>query len=216
MSHRPSLPAVVLACMCGVAVMACLAAAAGPSLLPRDPQLRLAQAPAASAPSGTATTGELANAEELAKKLSNPVSSLISVPLQSNFDFNAGQDNDKFKYTLNIQPVIPLSISADWNLIARIIQPVIYQEELFPGQANKFGLGDMNPQLFFSPKEPFHGWILGAGPVFLLPTATDDALGTGQWAAGPLPSGSAKRARGRMGCWPTTSGRSLARVAGQM
>jgi hypothetical protein len=58
----------------------------------------------------------------LAKKLANPIASLISVPFQSNFDFNLGQDNDKFKYTLNLQPVIPLSLSADWNVIARIIQ----------------------------------------------------------------------------------------------
>jgi hypothetical protein len=107
--------------------------------------------------------------------------------------FQAGPDNDQFKYTLNIQPVIPVSLSTDWNLIARIIQPVIYQEELSPGVGSKFGLGDMNPSLFFSPKEPFYGWIWGAGPVFLLPTATDDALGTGQWAAGPTAVGLRQR-----------------------
>jgi hypothetical protein len=153
----------------------------------------LAQTPAPSTISDTAAAGGPVSAEELAKKLSNPVASLISVPFQSNFDFNTGQDNDQFKYTLNIQPVIPLSLGADWNLIARIIQPVIYQEELFPGQGNNFGLGDMNPQFFFSPKEPFHGWIWGAGPVFLLPTATDTALGTGKWAAGPTGVGLRQR-----------------------
>jgi hypothetical protein len=189
MFRRPSFPAVVLAWLCGVAVTAPLVVAAESSLRRLDPALTSAQTPASSATTGSPTTGEPASAEDLAKKLSNPVSSLISVPFQSNFDFNAGQDNDKFKYTLNIQPVIPLSISADWNLIARVIQPVIYQEELFPGQANKFGLGDMNPQLFFSPKDPYHGWILGAGPVFLLPTATDNVLGTGKWAAGPTAVG---------------------------
>jgi hypothetical protein len=144
-----------------------------------------AQTLASSATADSPTTGGPASAEELAKKLSNPIASLISVPFQSNVDFNTGQDNDNFKYTLNIQPVIPLSLSADWNLISRIIQPVIYQKELFPGQGNTFGLGDMNPQFFFSPKEPFHGWIWGAGPVFLLPTATDTALGSRKWAAGP-------------------------------
>jgi hypothetical protein len=118
MSHRSAFHAAVLACICYMVVTTYLAAAAELSLLPSDPPLRLTQTPASSTPSNAATTGGAASAEELAKKLSNPVSSLISLPFQSNFDFNTGQDNDNFKYTLNIQPVIPLSISADWNLIA--------------------------------------------------------------------------------------------------
>jgi hypothetical protein len=126
-----------------------------------------------------------ADAGALANKLSNPISSLISVPFQSNFDFNQGPDNDKWKYTLNVQPVIPISISEDWNLITRVIVPVIYQEELFPGEDDNWGLGDTTPTFFFSPKAEWNGWIWGAGPVFLLPTATDTALGGGRWGAGP-------------------------------
>jgi hypothetical protein len=175
---------VVVACLGGVAAMARLAAAEESSLLRPDPALIAAQRPTTSATAEPAQTGGAACAEALAKQLASPVAWLISVPFQSNFDFNAGQDNDKFKYTLNIQPVIPLSISEDWNLITRSIQPVIYQDELFPGLASKFGLGDMTPSFFFSPKDRFHGWIWGAGPVFLLPTATDNALGTGKWGAG--------------------------------
>lgn len=64
---------------------------------------------------------------ELAKKLSNPVASLISVPLQSNWDFGIGPDS-AMQYTVNIQPVIPFSISKDWNLITRTIMPVIHAE----------------------------------------------------------------------------------------
>src|SRR5687768_4913898 len=150
---------IVMACLCCAVVVARLAHAAESSLLQLDPTLRLAQTPASPRTSETMTTGGSASAEELAKKLANPIASLISVPFQSNFDFNAGQDHDQFKYTLNIQPVIPLSISTAWNLITRIIQPVIYQDELFPGVGSKFGLGDMTPSFFFSPKEPFHGWI---------------------------------------------------------
>ncbi len=185
MPYRSLLRAVVLVGLGCLTIVARLAAAAEPSWQRHDPPRLSARVPAASTTSETATTGGPASAEELAKKLSNPISSLISVPFQSNFDFNLGQEHDKFKYTLNIQPVIPLSISADWNLIARIIQPVIYQVELFPGQDNNFGLGDRNPQFFFSPKEPFYGWIWGTGSVFLLPTASDTALGAGKWAAGP-------------------------------
>jgi hypothetical protein len=67
---------------------------------------------------------------ELAKKLSNPVASLISVPLQSNYDREIGPADDGWRYTLNVQPVIPISISEDWNLISRTILPVIYQADV--------------------------------------------------------------------------------------
>jgi hypothetical protein len=188
MPYNRSFRAGLLAGMCCAIAMVHLAVAQ-PSLPRLDSPCLLAQASTSPPTTSPPTTGGPASAEELAKKLSNPIASLISVPFQSNFDFNTGQGNDKFKYTLNIQPVIPLSIGPDWNLISRIIQPVIYQDELFPGMGSKFGLGDMNPSFFFSPKEPFHGWIWGVGPVLLLPTATDDALGTGKWGAGPTAVG---------------------------
>jgi hypothetical protein len=184
MADRRAFAVAALICMYYVALTTCLADGAASSPPPPDASRLWAQA-AASATAAPTPAGDATSAEELAKKLSKPVTSLISVPFQSTFDFNTGLDNDQFRYTLNIQPVIPLSISPDWNLIARIIQPLIYQGELFPDQDNNFGLGDMNPQFFFSPAAPFHGWIVGAGPVLLLPTATDTALGTGKWGAGP-------------------------------
>src|SRR5262245_6447721 len=70
------------------------------------------------------------DAAQLAKKLSNPVAALISVPLQSNFDFGAGPDGNGFQYKLNIQPVVPISLSSDWNLISRTILPYVYQEDV--------------------------------------------------------------------------------------
>jgi hypothetical protein len=121
---------------------------------------------------------------ELAKKLQNPIASLVSVPIQNNWDFGIGPEN-AMKYTANIQPVIPLSISEDWNLITRTIMPVIYAEEPVKGFGNKFGLGDITQSFFLSPKEPVGGWIVGAGPVALWPTETDSALGSGMWGAGP-------------------------------
>lgn len=121
---------------------------------------------------------------ELAKQLQNPVASLISVPFQNNFDFDLGPNDDGFKYTLNFQPVIPLSLSQDYNLIIRTIVPIISQDDVIPG-TNQSGLGDIVQSFFFSPKKPVGGLILGFGPVFLYPSATDSLLGSEQWGAGP-------------------------------
>lgn len=120
---------------------------------------------------------------DLAKKLTNPVADLISVPVQGNVDFGIGP-GDGTKWTTNIQPVIPFAISAEWNVISRTILPVIDQEGILPGgAADEFGLGDVTQSFFFSPKTSDPIW--GAGPAFLIPTATDDVLGTGKWALGP-------------------------------
>ena len=121
---------------------------------------------------------------ELAKQLQNPVASLISVPFQSNFDFNLGPNDDGFKYTLNFQPVIPVSLGKDWNLIIRTIVPIISQDDVIP-DTNQSGLGDIVQSFFFSPKKPVGGLILGFGPVLLYPSATDSLLGSEQWGAGP-------------------------------
>ena len=117
-------------------------------------------------------------------KLANPVANLISVPFQSNMDFGIGPD-DVTRYTLNIQPVIPFSLNDEWNLITRTILPIVNAESTAPGVGSAFGLGDTVQSLFLSPKEPLGGWIVGAGPVFLWPTATNDLLGSGKFGAGP-------------------------------
>ena len=141
-----------------------------------------ALAVAAALYSSFASTRE--SADELAKKLSNPVASLISVPMQYNVDFDIGTANGT-KHYLNVQPVIPHSLSDDVNLITRAIVPVIHQDDVFGDSGSQFGLGDINPSFFFSPKEPVGGWIVAAGPVFVLPTATDELLGGEKWGAGP-------------------------------
>jgi hypothetical protein len=119
---------------------------------------------------------------DLAKKLSNPISSLISVPFQSNIDCCIG-DSDALKYTLNVQPVVPIRVTKDWNMIMRTIMPVIYEGETQPGAGDHFGLGDFTQSFFFSPAKS-SGLIWGAGPVFLWPVGSSP-LGSQKWAMGP-------------------------------
>ena len=98
-------------------------------------------------------------------------------------NFNVGP-LDETQNILNIQPVIPVSLSEKWNLITRTIMPVIWQPEFVPGRGRTTGLGDINFTGFLSPADSGKlTW--GAGPVILFPSATDDALGTGKWGAGP-------------------------------
>lgn len=124
--------------------------------------------------------------EALAKQLANPVASLISVPFQLNYDSDIGPTDDGDRTVLNIEPVIPIPINDDWNLISRTILPIVNQHDIFPGAGSQTGLGDVLQSLFFSPKLPTEGgWIWGAGPVFLLPTASDDLLGVDKWGLGP-------------------------------
>ena len=121
----------------------------------------------------------------LAKQLSNPVSSLISVPFQFNWDTGIGP-KDADRVLLNVQPVVPFSLNEDWNLISRTILPISYLDSTADGVGSAFGLGDTVQSFFFSPKKPTKGgWITGVGPVLLLPTATEDAFKSKQWGLGP-------------------------------
>ena len=122
---------------------------------------------------------------DLANKLQNPVADLISLPVQNNWDFGIGPE-DAYRYTANIQPVIPISIGSDWNLITRTILPVVYAEAPVSELDSHTGLGDTVQSFFFSPKEATSsGWIWGAGPVFYWPTSSNNLLGPGKTGAGP-------------------------------
>jgi hypothetical protein len=151
----------------------------------RDRKLVLAVATMALALAAPAWAQE-DQAAELAKKLANPVASLISVPLQYNHDEYGGSNDGASASKLIIQPVIPFSLNNDWNLITRTLIPLVDQKGFPVAALNESGLSDTTASFFFSPKSPTAGgWIWGAGPVLLLPTATQDVLGTEKWGLGP-------------------------------
>lgn len=126
------------------------------------------------------------SAQDLARKLANPVASLISVPFQENLDFGLGPDDDGFKSTLNVQPVVPIALSPDWNLIIRTILPLVYQNDVTGPATDQSGTGDVTQSFFFAPAKPTSGGLIWAiGPALLYPTATNHLLGGEKWGAGP-------------------------------
>ena len=130
------------------------------------------------------TPAAAANTDSLRKAAQNPIANLISVPVQNNNNFGIGADG-RTQDVLNIQPVIPIRVSNNWNLINRIITPIISQPTVSqPVNQGAFGFGDVNPSFFFSPAKA-HRIIWGAGPTAVLPTATNPMLGQGKWSMGP-------------------------------
>ena len=147
----------------------------------------LLQLPAAAEPAADPTadpaqseaqkeTKQEAQTEALAAEAQNPVSNLISVPFQYNLTPGIGPNEDKTLSLLNIQPVVPFSLSPDLTLVTRTILPVLSQPT---ATGNQNCIGDLNPTFFFVPKGR-GAWTFGFGPTLVLPTASDSSLGRGQ------------------------------------
>ena len=139
--------------------------------------------------SAAASPANAAALESARKAAQNPIASMISIPFQENWNFGIGP-SDRVQNVFNIQPVFPFSLGENWNVITRWVTPIIYQPYAVPeadgslNQAGSYGLGDMQPQFYFSPKKSGAvSW--GAGPIFLVPTASYHLLGQGKFGIGP-------------------------------
>jgi hypothetical protein len=131
-----------------------------------------------------AGTGTSSNKAELLEKINNPVSGIINLPLESNFEVGPAPDH-AFSYTMNLQPVLPFSIGKEWLVVTRTVMPIIARDVPADASHGRFGLGDTTLTFFFSPKHVSNGLTWGAGPELLLPTATDREFGNRKWGAGP-------------------------------
>jgi len=153
------------------------------------PSMLTAQSPAPGASKADSTVAqapvaaETNDSAEIAQKLTNPLAAMISIPIQNWFDFNLGPNKDGFRYTMEAQPVYPVQISKDWNLLSRTTIPVVYQQNVY-GRTTQTGLSDSTESLFLSPVHT-KSIIWGAGPIFLLPTGTNGLLSTRKFGIGP-------------------------------
>ena len=137
----------------------------------------------------SATLSQLSFADDnadLAKKLANPVADIINMPFQLNYDHHIGADESVERYQLNIQPVIPIKLNDNWNVISRTVLPVVYQQYDGDPIRDDWGTGDITQSFFFTPDPSMTGGVIvGFGPVLYLPTATEKTLGADQYGLGP-------------------------------
>ncbi len=170
-----------LALALGLPALAVLAAGAHAQSAPSTPE---PPTPAPAADVGDQGSDINEDATALAKKLQNPIGNLYNFPFQNNINFNTGP-HDGTQDILNIQPVIPIHVNADWNVITRTILPLVWQPSLQPAQTVPFGTGPTTFSAFLSPHDPINGWLWGVGPVIQVPTISNKTLGSPVWGGGP-------------------------------
>lgn len=140
-------------------------------------------APASFAQRQQAGAAPVSESEALAKKLANPIADLTVVPFEGNWEQPVGP-NDQSRFILNVQPSVPFPLTRDWNLIQRVIMPIMSQPPLTPDGAPAFGIGDLLASTFFSPARLKRA-MWGVGPAISVPSTAQPTLGTEKWCIGP-------------------------------
>ena len=125
-----------------------------------------------------------ANESDIAKELENPIGNLTVLPFENYTNFQVGP-NKGTQNILEFEPVVPIHLNQDWNLITRAVIPVVWNPDLspFPSVPQAFAPTDFSA--FLSPRNPVNGWTVGAGPIVQLPTATSPTVGSSVWGLGP-------------------------------
>ena len=149
------------------------------------------------------------SATEINKALTNPVSDIWSLTFQQNnyllkhqlpddaADVAAGHTKDGSDWSSNLlfQPVLPVAITDEWNLITRPVIPLFVSQphpNTNPGSGDFLDIdrttafGDVTVLQLVSPSPKLAGsWLLGVGPSWIFPAGASDYTGTGKWQVGP-------------------------------
>ena len=135
----------------------------------------------------SAPEADTSDDQKIAEAVQNPFAHQIKLPFQNTVEFGRGKNHDGWRYTLKVQPVIPIDLNKDWTLYSRTILPFDEQQNVTGANQGQYGLGDTKQSFFLSPNQlgPGHIFYGGLGPILLIPTATNDRFGNGKWGAGP-------------------------------
>ena len=143
---------------------------------------------------GAARADDEPSATEINKQLTNPVSDLWSITFQqNNYRVDVGPSiGERWNSNLNFQPVMPVAISDEWNLITRPVMTLVNSvphpdpNDVPLDMDRTTGFGDTVLLELFSPSSKLVGnWLLGVGPTFIFPSASTQWTGQGKWQAGP-------------------------------
>lgn len=115
--------------------------------------------------------------QSLDQAANDPTASLMNVQLQNLYSGDYYNLDDQSGNTFQIRSAIPFK-TGRFKHIARVTLPIITDS---PSGEN--GLGDTVLFDMVTSDKSWGRW--GAGLVTLLPTASDDKLGSGKWGAGP-------------------------------